>query len=142
MTQALKTLEDTTPIQQDSPCSRCGILIPWQTIAKRLSRSNPEDRCRDCIPRDTVNRIQARGVKSECNPWAGDIDLDTLQPLKRDGSPHMPGIRTCGHADCVNRNHIINMADLEAERHDISYRTGDRRGYFELLAAVKKERHP
>ena len=140
MTQALRTFDESAPIQVDSPCARCGILIPWQTLAKRLSRGNTEDRCRDCIPRDTVNRVQAPGFKGECNPWSGDIDLDTMQPLKRDGSPHMPGIRTCGHADCVNRNHVINMATLEAERHDISYRTGTRRNYFELLAALKEER--
>lgn len=99
--------ESVSPVLQDTPCTRCGFLIPALTIAKRLSRGNTEDRCRDCIPRDTVHRVRASGVKSECNPWAGDVDLDTMQPLKPNGEPHMPGFRICGHLDCCNRNHVV-----------------------------------
>jgi hypothetical protein len=142
MSQNLMSVDESRPIAQvDAPCSRCGILIPWMTIAKRASRGNTEDRCRDCIPRDTVHRIQKPGIKNECNPWAGDVDLDTMQPLNANGEPHMPGIRICGHLDCCNRNHVISFESLEAERHDLSYRTGKRRNYEQLLAALRKEKH-
>lgn len=137
---AFKTLDDSiTPTPQEVACSRCGIAVPYYTIAKRISRGNNDDRCRDCIPRETIHRVQAPGIKSECNPWAGDIDLDTMQPLKANGEPHMPGIRICGHLDCCNRNHVISFESLEAERHSLSYRTGKVLTYEQLLAAVKKE---
>lgn len=121
------------------PCTQCGQPIPGQTLAKRQAR-NPEGystRCADCaaVP---VATIRATG----CMPWDGDFDWDLMTPVK-DGMPYMPGKRSCGNSDCVNRKHVEAQAswqDLVAEQFSIAYRTNRRRNFDELLAAVKKER--
>lgn len=133
------TIDESVSQPTEVACGRCGIFIPFNTIAKRQSRGNTDDRCADCRATESgKGGSNSRGVHL-CLPWHGDIDLDTMQPLKANGQPHMPGIRTCGHLDCCNRRHVISFEALEAERHDLSYRTGQRRDFTQLLAAVKKE---
>jgi hypothetical protein len=120
-------------------CTRCGIEIIYNTIAKRVSRGNTDGRCRDCVATESGKGGSNLRGPEICNPWRGDFDLDTMQPLKDNGQPHMPGIRTCGNADCCNKAHVINFEALEAERNDLSYRTGTRLTYTGLMAALKKE---
>jgi hypothetical protein len=61
----------------------------------------------------------------KCLPWHCNYDLDMVSPVYEEGYPVLPGIRVCGHKDCVNKDHIIKAhSDLELERNDISYRTG------------------
>lgn len=74
-----------------------------------------------------------------CTPWQGEFDFDTMQPLDDKGRPYMPGMRKCGHADCVNSAHVLTFEKLEAERLDISYRTGVKLTHRQLLIAVKRE---
>jgi len=40
-----------------------------------------------------------------CYPYAGDVD-ELWRPLDASGGLFRPGVRLCGHADCVNLNHI------------------------------------
>ena len=50
-----------------------------------------------------------------------------MNPIDRKLRLYIPGVRVCGHKDCVNKDHIIETkapSDLELERNDISYRTG------------------
>jgi len=58
-----------------------------------------------------------------CYPYPGDVD-DQFRPLNKDGTLHLPGIRTCGNKDCTRKRHIQSFDPLEMERLDISYRTG------------------
>ena len=72
-----------------------------------------------------------------CRPWSGELD-ENLNPIGKDLRLYLPGERTCGHRDCVSKNHIIPFKqDLEMERNDISYRTkrlSDLQDYLKELA--------
>ena len=39
-------------------------------------------------------------------PWQGEFDSETLTRPIYEGKPVLPGIRNCGHSDCVNPEHI------------------------------------
>jgi len=45
--------------------------------------------------------------EGKCIPWAGYYAADDVTPLHDDGTPVSPGVRSCGHNDCVNPSHII-----------------------------------
>lgn len=144
-------------------CTRCGFVFQFHSRAL-FGRDFDTTLCQDCKAKP-VKTSTKNGVL--CKPWDGEFDLNTSQPLK-DGQPYKPGIRTCGHSDCVLNAHIIPGAPkpvtvvpaksslpyrkkykvrrvptqverLIAEQHDLSYRTGRRLGYGQLLAAVKRE---
>jgi hypothetical protein len=133
--------ESVEPAPDFIACTRCGIDVNYNTVAKRQSRGNTDGRCRDCVATEEGKGGSNQRGPQICNPWRGDFDLDTMQLLNDKGEPHLPGIRKCGNADCCNRSHILSFEMLEAERHDISYRTGTRNTYAQLLTIVKKEAH-
>jgi len=137
---AWKTFDDSIDaVPAFAACTRCGIEVNYNTLSKRASRGNPDRRCRDCVAIESGKGGSSSRGGDLCTPWRGEVDLDTMQPLKDNGQPHMPGIRKCGNADCCNKSHVINFETLEAERNDISYRTGNRLTYTGLMAALKKE---
>lgn len=114
----------------------------------------------------------------------GEVD-DDFNPMTKEGKLYLPGLRTCGHKDCVRKAHIVPFVaepevipepevklpsnkpvkpsrkprqvkevvittsaiettfeqELEAERHDLSYRTGVRLTYEELVQSVQRERY-
>jgi hypothetical protein len=39
-------------------------------------------------------------------PWHGGFAVDDVTPIDDDGLPVLPGVRACGHNDCVNISHI------------------------------------
>lgn len=158
MTQTFIELDTQT---YQSTCQRCGFVFTFNP-RYLYGRNYDPSLCQDCKaePRAAITKNGLR-----CKPWDGEFDLDTNQPLK-DGQPYMPGTRTCGHADCVLRSHVIpappkpvapvkvsapyrkkykvrrvptQVEQLIAEQHDLSYRTGKRLGYGQLLATVKRE---
>jgi hypothetical protein len=43
----------------------------------------------------------------KCIPWQGEFDKETLTIPLFDGKPVLPGVRSCGHLDCTNPNHVI-----------------------------------
>ena len=43
----------------------------------------------------------------KCFPWAGRFAADEVTPVDDDGQPMFPGVRGCGHNDCVNVAHVI-----------------------------------
>lgn len=81
---------------------RCGIEENSVRMTKRHERRN-ELLCRSCIakPAKTIS-----GPLGKCFPWNGNFDVMD-NPLNKDGTKFRPGVRTCGHADCVNLDHII-----------------------------------
>lgn len=104
-------------------CDRCGIELSEQAIEKRKSRGIYDGRCFDCRA-NPAREIRYSGTV--CRPWAGEVDED-LNPIDSKLKLYLPGFRTCGHKDCVNKQHIIPTDySLELERNDISYRTGRR----------------
>jgi hypothetical protein len=42
---------------------------------------------------------------SRCVPWRGDFDRED-NPMVH-GVLFLPGVRACGHSDCVNGLHIV-----------------------------------
>lgn len=110
-------------------CERCGIWIEESVIYKREARGVTDHLCKDC------NAKPAREVKynnERCSAWWGEVDED-WNPIDAYGRPYLPGIRKCGHKDCVKKSHIL--LDPELERIDISYRTGKRTS----MEDIKKE---
>ena len=104
-------------------CERCGIAIDNKTIERRKGRGILDQRCYDCRVKQ-LNEIKYDGIV--CRPWRGEVDED-LNPIDGQLRLYLPGLRICGHKDCVNKEHIISQAtprDIELERFDTSYRTG------------------
>jgi hypothetical protein len=77
----------------DQFCARCGFL--WEVIA---SRKNQEV-CQSC-------RARKQQKVGTCLPWHGGFSFDFVTPVDDDGLEVMPGLRTCGNADCVNSEHV------------------------------------
>jgi hypothetical protein len=74
-----------------------------------------------------------------CRPWRGEVDED-WNPIDHNLKLYLPGVRTCGHKDCVNKQHIIQSRPKdwtpELERNDISYRTGRRSEMEDFLKEI------
>jgi hypothetical protein len=103
-------------------CNRCGIEISEQAVERRIARGTYNGLCSDC--RITKPQYQIKYDGNICQPWRGRVDED-FNPIDEQLRLYLPGVRTCGHKDCVNRSHVIKApTDLELERNDISYRTG------------------
>jgi len=79
-------------------CERCG--FEWELNSSRQKTVL----CASCRARkvQTVHTKQGK-----CIPWAGYYAADDVTPLHDDGTPVSPGVRGCGHNDCVNPSHII-----------------------------------
>jgi hypothetical protein len=102
-------------------CERCGMNVSEAAIERRKARGTYDGLCADCR-NGRANEIKYNGTV--CRPWRGEVDED-FNPIDRNLKPYLPGLRTCGHKDCVNKEHIDSQPrELELERNDISYRTG------------------
>ncbi len=108
-------------------CDRCGIYIDPTIIIKREARGSNNRNCSDCNAKPT------KKLATKCQPWSGELD-DDWNPIDAYGRLQKPGIRTCGHKDCMNRNHII--PDIEVERFDISYRTGVKANWQNIMKEI------
>jgi hypothetical protein len=90
-------------------------------VERRKARGTYDGKCSDCR-NGMANEIKYDG--KVCRPWRGEVDED-FNPIDRNLKLYLPGVRVCGHKDCVNKDHIIKApSNLELERNDISYRTG------------------
>lgn len=79
-------------------CKRCG--LSWEVPL--VKRRQQVVLCVSCRMRPALS-IQY-GLE-RCVPWKKEFSR-VDEPML-DGELFMPGIRTCGHSDCVNGNHII-----------------------------------
>ena len=95
----------------DSPCPMCGFLLTANLLSKRRERGNMLDmKCRPCFRMTSNNherRVKSRTTGLICHPWMGDMDYDQMVCLNDEGQPVYLGERICGHADCVNEDHVI-----------------------------------
>ena len=104
-------------------CERCGMLVSEAAIERRKARGTYDGKCADCR-NGMATEIKYNGTV--CRPWRGEVD-EEFNPIDRNLKLYLPGARTCGHKDCVNKEHIIRSDySLELERNDLSYRTGRR----------------
>lgn len=117
-------------------CSRCGISISEAAIERRKARGTFDGRCQDCRGHKS-NELKYDG--EVCRPWRGEVD-EELNPIDRKLRLYLPGVRTCGHRDCVSKQHIIPPTpkdfSLELERNDLSYRTGRRSELKDFLREI------
>jgi hypothetical protein len=106
-------------------------------VERRKARGTYDGLCADCR-NGRANEIKYNGTV--CRPWRGEVDED-FRPIDRNLKLYLPGLRTCGHKDCVNKEHIVKATverDIELERYDTSYRTGrlaELQDYLEELSA-------
>jgi hypothetical protein len=106
-------------------------------VERRKARGTYDGLCADCR-NGRANEIKYNGTV--CRPWRGEVDED-FNPIDRNLKLYLPGLRTCGHKDCVNKEHIVKATverDIELERYDTSYRTGrlaELQDYLEELSA-------
>jgi hypothetical protein len=115
-------------------CERCGNEDVSGLLEKRVDRGASKT-CQSCRAKPQLTVKTAYGV---CIPWQGDFD-DNENPLDKDGNLYLPGMRKCGYSDCVEPDHVLTFLNLEAERHDLSYRTGKKLSVKEWLAKIRKE---
>jgi len=120
-------------------CKRCGFVDQSNQISKRVERGGSQE-CASCLARPASTIKTEFGV---CRPHKGEFDQDD-NPLDHRGKLFRAGIRLCGNADCIAKSHIqvVSVQDLEAERLDLSYRTGRKLSFAQLLEKVKKEGKP
>jgi hypothetical protein len=92
----------------DILCEQCGKIIRYDNWSRNKFRKRPEwEKCSDCKAKP-VYRVSYRhkvlGLIT-CQPWQFETDAD-LNPV-RDGKLFRPGVRICGHKDCVVVGHIL-----------------------------------
>lgn len=79
-------------------CRRCG----WSWLLAESKRRSGFMLCDSCRVRPALS---IRYGSARCLPWRGDFSL-LDEPLLR-GVLFLPGVRLCGHRDCVNPNHVV-----------------------------------
>ena len=89
----------------DMNCERCGFEDHRAAILKRVARGQGQ-LCGSCFAKP-AKRV---GYKDDfCQAWQGLYDDDD-NPITNTRQLHMPGVRVCGHKDCVRVTHVI-LAD-------------------------------
>jgi hypothetical protein len=83
-------------------CQRCGIREETKAMQKYAARTG-KVWCESC--RTPRRRFVVYEDGRVCEAWLGDFDAAD-NPMK-DGQPYLVGVRTCGHSDCVNLDHIV-----------------------------------
>lgn len=78
-------------------CERCG--FEWELNSSRQKTVL----CTSCR---AVKVQTVHTKKGKCLPWHGNFAADEATPLDDDGVAVLPGVRACGHNDCVNPSHI------------------------------------
>jgi len=81
-------------------CERCG--YEWSLKSTRQKTVL----CAGCRAKKVATVHRARSGK--CLPWQG-MFLGEVSPIFDDGRLVLPGVRTCGHSDCVNANHVVGL---------------------------------
>jgi hypothetical protein len=80
-------------------CRRCG----FQWAVSNEKRGRKDLLCVSC-------RMKPAGMlqygKLRCIPHKGALSVD-LNPIDNSGQLVLPGVRVCGHKDCVNVAHIV-----------------------------------
>jgi hypothetical protein len=79
-------------------CERCG--FEWRVSSVRRKRIL----CASC----RAQKVQTiHSGDGKCLPWSGHFMKDEVTPVDDDGNVVLPGVRSCGHTDCVAPYHVI-----------------------------------
>ena len=78
-------------------CERCG--FEWELSSSRQKTIL----CASCRAKKVQTVHTKRG---KCLPWHGGFAADDITPVDENGKAILPGVRRCGHTDCVNPSHI------------------------------------
>jgi hypothetical protein len=79
-------------------CERCGFEWTVKSVRRRALL------CASC----RAQRVQTVHTDSgKCIPWSGHYAADEITPVDDDGVPVLPGVRSCGHTDCVYVGHVV-----------------------------------
>lgn len=81
-------------------CRRCG----WKWVVNPAKKHDRSLLCKSC--RVKPAKVIQYGVL-RCEPHVGKVN-DDLDPIDDLGNLIMPGLRTCGHRDCVNPKHVAS----------------------------------
>jgi hypothetical protein len=96
---------------RDSPCPACGVMLSASLLYKRKERGNMlEMKCRKCYGKSAnyhESRVRDLETGLVCYPWRGEMDYDRMVCLNEAGEAIYLGERICGHADCINEDHVI-----------------------------------
>jgi hypothetical protein len=85
-------------------CQRCGIEAVVN--ARQLYRQTESTKlCRSCTAKPAKTNMRNGWL---CFPHRGEIDLNTMTPLDKNGKPYLPGERICGTLDCTTKSHIVS----------------------------------
>ena len=79
-------------------CSRCGFV--WMINITKKGRTDLL-----CVSCRAKPATAIQYGKLRCLPWSGEFD-DWDNPVDGFGFV-LPGVRICGHKDCVNPKHIL-----------------------------------
>lgn len=123
-------------------CTRCGQSIMTNAIIKRQDRGDYNKDCKDCRTTE-AKKVQYGTGQEYCIPHKGLFDEDD-NPLDRQGKLYKPGIRSCGHRDCIRPMHIIKdpapqSLPITLELYDISYRTGVKLSAEQMMERIRGE---
>lgn len=80
-------------------CRRCG----WSWVVES-GRRRAFELCESCRVKPALS---VRYGSDRCIPWRFGFD-EFDNPL-RDGVLFLPGVRVCGHRDCVNPLHVVGV---------------------------------
>ena len=99
---------DLNDLMAQTDCHKCGVTYQFH---KRYMHNMDGKRsawwlCKSC--KATPVKVIRYG-DDWCRPWKGDFDDAALVCLDSKGRPFMVGERTCGHADCVRREHLVTV---------------------------------
>jgi len=103
----------------DLLCEQCGKIIRYDNWSRRKFKGQEYLKCSDCRAVQTYKvtyRHKILGLIT-CMPWQFEVDAD-LNPIK-DGKLFRPGLRICGHKDCVVVGHILPEKPEDMQVQDV-----------------------
>jgi len=84
----------------EAVCRRCG----WKWVVSPDKKDDKTLLCKSC--RVKPAKVIQYGVL-RCEPHRGRVN-DDLEPIDDAGELVLPGVRVCGHKDCVNPKHVAS----------------------------------
>lgn len=125
-------------------CQRCGIEAVVN--ARQLYRQTESTKlCRSCTAKPVKTTMRNGWL---CFPHRGEIDLNTMAPLDKDGKPYLPGERICGTLDCTTKSHIVSNKPPKLEtpkpkkskKHEPTAIYGGQKITFEQFTELERQR--
>ena len=102
-------------------CYQCCQKILVDTVNRRAKRGGVDlDLCYDCrsIKKPITNKYHfTHPVWGEmhCYLWLGELD-DDWHPIDKFGKLVAPGVRLCGHKDCIAGDHVVEVETPPSQR--------------------------